>query len=161
MPDLTYRNFRPDDFDDLHAMVSHWSVTRQLGGWPWPPNAEFTRSRSKPYDGDGFIWAICLDDRLIGSVGVTRGDLGYMLHPTHHGQGLMSRATRAAIDHAFQTTERDYLTGSTWEDNATSARLLGKLGFVHWQTCYIHSRARGFPVLVHHRRLTRAAWAGQ
>ena len=158
MPDLTYRNIRPGDFDDLHAMVSHWSVTRQLGGWPWPADPDFTRSRCKPYEGDGFIWAICVDDRLIGTVGVTNGDLGYMLNPAHHGQGIMRRAARAAVDHAFQTSDRDHLTGSTWYDNPTSARLLERLGFVHWQTTYIRSRARGFPVLVHHRRLTRTAW---
>ncbi|MDX8353561.1 GNAT family N-acetyltransferase [Cognatiyoonia sp. IB215182] len=158
MPDLTHRNIRTDDFEDLHAMVSHWSVTRQLGGWPWPADPDFTRSRCKPYEGDGFIWAVCLDDRLIGSIGVTNGDLGYMLNPAHHGQGIMRHAARTAVDHAFQTSERDHLTGSTWYDNPTSARLLERLGFLHWQTAYIRSKARGFPVLVHHRRLTRVDW---
>ncbi|MEL6841349.1 MAG: GNAT family N-acetyltransferase [Pseudomonadota bacterium] len=158
MPDLTYRNIRESDCDDMHAVASHWSIVRQLGGWPWPPDPAFTRSRSKAYEGDGFVWAICRDNRLIGSIGVTNGDLGYMLHPDQHGQGIMTRATRRAVDHAFQTTDRDLLTGSTWYDNPTSARVLAKLGFVHWQTCYIHSKARGFPTLVHHRRLTRADW---
>ncbi|MEL6682282.1 MAG: GNAT family N-acetyltransferase [Pseudomonadota bacterium] len=158
MVDLTYRNIRESDFGNLHAMVSHWSVTRQLGGWPWPADPAFTRSRSKAYEGDGFVWAICAGDQLIGTIGVTNGDLGYMLHPTYHGQGIMTRATRKAVDHAFETQDRDHLTGSTWYDNPTSARVLAKLGFVHWQTCYIHSKARGLPTLVHHRRLTRADW---
>ena len=158
MVDLTYRNIRPTDFDDLHAMVSYWSVVRQLGGWPWPASNDFTRGRSKPYKGNGFVWASCINARLIGSIGVTNGDLGYMLHPDHHGQGIISRATSKAVDHAFQTTDRDLLTGSTWYDNPTSARILAKLGFVHWQTCYIHSKARGFPALVHQRRLSRADW---
>lgn len=158
MVELTYRNIRAGDFHDLHAIATQWPVVRQLGGWPWPASASFTRNRSKPYAGEGFVWAICINDRLVGSIGVTGGDLGYMLNPTHHGQGIISRAAQTAVDHAFQTTDRDHLTGSTWYDNPASARVLDKLGFVHWQTCYIRSKARGFPVLVHQRRLTRAIW---
>ena len=154
----TYRSIQSTDFDDLYDLASRWQVVRQLGGWKWPPDPVQIRDRSKPYDGEGFVWAICRDDRLIGSIGVTGGDMGYMLHPDYHGQGVMGRATRTAVAHAFATTDRDHLTGSTWHDNPASARVLERLGFVHWQTCYIHARARGLPTLVHHRRLTRAAW---
>ncbi len=158
MFDLTYRDIRPNDCEDLHAMATQWPIVHQLGGWPWPPSAVFTRSRSKPYEGEGFVWAICIDDRLIGTVGVTGGDLGYMLNTAHHGQGIMSKAARAAIHHAFQTTARDHLTASTWFDNAASYRLLQKLGFLHWQTRYIHAKARNRPTLVQHQRLDRATW---
>ncbi len=154
----TYRKIRPSDFDDLLALASIWEVVRQLGGWKWPPDPVQIRDRSKPYAGEGFVWAICRDDRLIGSIGVTNGDLGYMLHPDYHGQGIMGRATRKAVAHAFETTDRDHLTGSTWHDNPASERVLARLGFVHWQTVYIHSKARGLPTLVYHRRLTRADW---
>ncbi len=158
MADLTYRSIRPGDFEDLHAIATQWSVVRQLGGWPWPPSADFTRGRSKPYEGEGFVWAICINDRLIGSIGVTGGDLGYMLNASHHGQGIMSEAARTAINHAFQTTDRDHLTASTWHDNPASYRVLQKLGFVHWQTRYIHAKARNIPTLVHQHRLTRTRW---
>lgn len=154
----TYRNIRPSDFDDLSALASIWSVVRQLGGWKWPPDPVQIRDRSKPYEGDGFVWAICRNDRLIGSIGVTTGDLGYMLHPDYHGQGVMGRAAYSAVTEAFATTGRDHLTGSTWHDNPASAAVLARLGFVHWQTRYVHARARGLPTLVFHRRLTRAAW---
>ncbi len=154
----TYRSIQPHDYDALYDVASRWEVVRQLGGWKWPPDPVQIRERSNPYNGDGFVWAICRDDRLIGSIGVTGGDLGYMLHPDYHGQGVMGRATRKAVAEAFATTDRDHLTGSTWYDNPASARVLERLGFVHWQTCYIHARARGFPTLVHHRRLTRTDW---
>jgi RimJ/RimL family protein N-acetyltransferase len=158
MVDLTYRDLRPADFDDLHEIVSHWSVVRQLGGWPWPPVPEHTRVRCKPFDGNGFVWAICQDDRLCGVVGVTGGDLGYMLSPAHHGKGIMSQATHAAVAHAFATSEFDHLTGSTWFDNAPSYRLLQKLGFAHWQSRYMHAKARARPTLVYHQRLSRLTW---
>ncbi|MEY1555434.1 GNAT family N-acetyltransferase [Yoonia sp. R2331] len=154
----TYRSIRPADYDDLYALASRWEVVRQLGGWKWPPDPVQIRERSKPYDGDGFVWAICRDDRLIGTISVTRGDLGYALHPDHQGQGVMGRATRKAVATAFSGSDRDHITGSTWHDNPASARVLERLGFVHWQTVYIRSIARGLPTLVHQRRLTRAAW---
>ncbi len=78
MADISYRNIEERDFDDLLALVSEWEVVRQLGGWPWPPDEAFTLGRSKPYEGDGFVWAICDDGRLVGSIGVTDGSIGYM-----------------------------------------------------------------------------------
>lgn len=158
MLELTYRDIHPSDFDDLHAIACDWSVVRQLGGWPWPSSADFTRSRCKAYDGNGFVWAICINDRLIGSIGVTGGDLGYMLHPDYHGQGIASQAARSAITQAFVETDSDHLTASTWHDNAASYRVLQRLGFAHWQTRYMHAKARNRPTLVYHQRLTRTVW---
>lgn len=157
MPE-TYRDIRPNDFDALSVLARDWSVVRQLGGWHWPYDPVQTRERSKPYNGDGFVWAICHDDVLIGCIGVTTGDLGYMLRPDKQGQGIMTRAAIRAIDTAFADTDRDHLTGSTWYDNPASAHLLARLGFVHWQSRYMRSKARGRPTMVHHRRLTRDAW---
>lgn len=154
----TYRDIRPADFDDLSVLAQDWSVVRQLGGWNWPYDAAQIRERSRPYEGDGFVWAICRDDRLIGTIGVTGGDLGYMLHPDYHRQGVMWRAATRAVAKAFETTDRDHLTGTVWYDNAASFALLKRLGFVHCQTLYQRSRARGFPVLTYHSKLSRADW---
>ena len=161
MADLTYRPLRSDDFDALHAMVSHWAVTRQLGGWPWPADPAFTLSRCKPYDaaqGEGFVWAICVDDRLIGTLGVTGGAVGYMLDPAWHGQGIGTQALRHGIASAFATRTRDHLTAVTWADNAASRALLLNHGFTHWHTRYERAKARGLPTLCYHYRLTRADW---
>ncbi|SFS11130.1 GNAT family N-acetyltransferase [Yoonia litorea] len=158
MTSLTYRDIRDDDFDALHEMMTDWDVVRQLGGWPWPADPDFARSRCRPYEGDGFVWGIALNDRLIGTVGVTNGDMGYVLDPRHHGRGIISKAARDAVAHAFATTDRSHLTGSTWFDNQASYRVLQKLGFRHWQTRYIHAKARGRPTLVFNQRLERADW---
>ena len=158
MVELTYRNVRANDFDALHAMMQDWNVVRQLGGWPWPADPAFARTRSQPYEGEGFVWAICINDQLVGTVGVTKGDLGYVLDAAHHGKGIMSRAAGRAVDHAFATTDRAHLTGSTWHENPASYRVLQKLGFRHWQTRYTHAKARNLPTLVYHQRLTRADW---
>jgi RimJ/RimL family protein N-acetyltransferase len=158
MADISYRFLNVDDFDDMHAMVSHWSVVRQLGRWPWPPEPAFTRSRCRPYRGHGFVWAVVQNDRVLGTVAVTGGELGYMYHPDAHGQGIGTKAATDAINAAFADDDWPMLVASVWEDNAGSAALLRKCGFVHWQTHYIRSRARGAPTLVHQYRLPRSVW---
>lgn len=158
MDNIATRAIRPADFDDLHALVSDWTVVRQLGSWPWPPDPGLTRSRTAPYTGEGFVWAITDCDRLIGTMGITGGDLGYCLLPAYHGRGITSRVAARAVTHAFATSGRDRLTGSVWWDNAGSARVLQKLGFRHWQTRYLRSKARRMPTLVYHMALTRADW---
>ena len=155
---LTYRPIQADGFDQMHAVVSDWGVVRQLGGWPRPPQPDFTRGRCKPYAGDGFVCAICHDDLLVGTVALTRGELGYFMHPTHAGRGIMSATVDKAIATGFVDEGRALLTASTWIDNAASHHLLTKRGFVHYRSEYIRSKARGFPVMVRQYRLTRDTW---
>ena len=158
MVELTFRNLSEDDTPHVHEIVTQWAVVRQLGGWPWPADREFTRGRCRPFEGDGFVWAVLADGALCGTLGITCGDLGYMYDPAFHGQGIASRAAATAIAHAFATTDRDVVTGSTWADNPASYRVLQKLGFLHWQTRFMHAKARNRPTLVQHQRLTRTDW---
>lgn len=160
MDDISYRFIDAADFDDMHAMVSHWSVVRQLGRWPWPSQPAFTQSRCKRYEGVGFVWAVCKDGRLIGNMAVTGGELGYMLQPDVHGQGIGTKAAHDAITKAFADYDWPALLATVWHDNAASAALLRKCGFTHWQTHYEHSLARGLPTLVYRYRLTRTQWDG-
>lgn len=155
--DLTYRALNADDFDDMHAMVSHWSVVRQLGRWPWPPEPGFTRGRCKPYDGEGFVWGVCINDRVVGSMAVTKGELGYMFAPEVQGRGIATQAARDAIAKAFADYDWPILYASVWHDNPASAAVLRKCGFTHWQTHYTRSPAR-LPTPVHQYRLPRPVW---
>ena len=153
----TYRPLRESDLDALHAIVSDWDVVRQLGSWPWPPDRTLSASRARPYAGDGFVWAICRHGRMIGTVGVTNGELGYMLHPDFHRQGIMRRAVARALEEGF-SPGRDTIHAGTWADNDASHALLLSFGFVHWQTTYDRQVARRAPVLGRWYRLTRARW---
>ncbi len=158
MTDLTYRDLGPTDFDVLHDMARRWAVVRQLGGWPWPADPAFTKSRCKPYTGKGFVWGIICGDQLCGSVAVTNGELGYMLHPDFSGQGIMTRAARAALTHARATSDIAHFQASVWHDNPASKAVVSKLGFQHWQTRFEPSFARRIPTLSHYYRLSRADW---
>ena len=158
MVELTFRPPTLEDFDGMHETGSHWSVVRQLGSWPWPPDPNFTRSRCKPYDGEGFVLTILADGVYAGGVAVTGKELGYSISPRFHGKGIGTRAARHAISRAFADYDWPELQACCWHDNIASKRLLEKSGFVHWQTHYDPSFARRRPVLLYRFRLSRARW---
>ena len=158
MTDLCYRPLGPQDAPALHQIVSDWNIVRQLGSWPWPPEKAFTDGRSLPFDGDGFVWGIFDNDQLIGTVGVTEGELGFKLRPSAHRRGIMTAAARAAIEHAFDTLDLNKIKARTWFDNAASANLLMKLSFSQLGQRVEPSVARGVPTLCYHFLLTRVHW---
>lgn len=159
MAEWTTRNLSDADVPAMQEIASHWSVVRQLGSWPWPPVEEFTRSRCQPYPEEhGFVWGICVEGRLVGSIGATRGILGYMFHPDVHGQGVATRFGRMAVQTAFETYDWSMMRAAAWADNAASQRVLEKLGFEKWRTSIDHSVARRVPSQGFDFRLTRARW---
>lgn len=136
---LTYRDLMPHDAPALHAIVSQWAVTRQLGSFPWPSDADFSASRCQPYGGDGFAWGMFLGGELIGTVAITKGELGYMIDPAYHRQGFGREAVRFALNHAALP----YVEAEVWHDNAASLGLLNSLGFRVLHPSQHMSRARG------------------
>lgn len=159
---LTLRPIAHTDTDAMHAIVSLWPVARQLGSWPWLADRDFTQSRTKPFDGMGDIWAITRQSHLIGTIGINDSPqgpgIGYMLHPDHHGGGIMTEAATAAITHAFATYDWPQIQASTWHDNTPSQNLLLKLGFTYTTTNTQPARARNHDTACHHYRLPRTAW---
>ncbi|MGQ0611975.1 MAG: GNAT family N-acetyltransferase [Paracoccaceae bacterium] len=128
---LAYRGLWPTDAAALHEIVRHWAVMRQLGAfWPWPADPAMTARRARPFGGEGFVWGLLREGVLIGTVAVTEGALGYMLHPAHHRQGLMREAVGVALGRAFGPMGMAQVTASVWADNAASLGLLQGFGFV-------------------------------
>ncbi|MEJ6401826.1 GNAT family N-acetyltransferase [Yoonia sp. 2307UL14-13] len=160
MNDITYRPLQPADADALHDIVSDWEVVRQLGSWPWPPDRAFTESRCKPYEGDGFVWGIFDGDALIGTMGVTDGDLGYCLKKSHWGRGIATHVGMRAVEKAFADPDVTRITASAWHDNAASDRVLTKLSFSLLSEKLQHAKARDEPTRCYKYLLTRTHWDG-
>lgn len=159
---LSFRPMGPGDLAALTALVSDWAVVRNLGSWPWPPDPAFTARRAQPYRGAGFVWAILREGTMVGQVSVTGPDddaqLGYMLDPALHGQGIMTLAARAAVAHAFATRPLDRIRADIWADNHASARLVARAGFVRTRTEDLHALARNEMTASESWHLTRTAW---
>ncbi len=157
---VSFRDIQPEDFDDLHSIMSDWNVVRQLGGWPWPPEPEFTRGRSKPYEGDGFIHGVFIDGRMVGTIGVTDGTLGYCLHQDVWGQGLGTRMMVHALSHAFGNGVPKIIA-EIWGDNAGSQALVRKFGFRHVENTVQFAKARKVDTVSLTFELTKDDWTAQ
>jgi [ribosomal protein S5]-alanine N-acetyltransferase len=84
---------------------------------------------------EGVVFAIEHAGALIGCAGYrahdkTHAELGYWIGKPFWGRGYATEAARAVVAYAFQSEYFDYLTVGHFEDNAASARVIAKLGFV-------------------------------
>lgn len=59
------------------------------------------------------------------------GELGCVLRPAFHGQGIMTEAMQAAIDFGFGEMGLERIMAITTEHNVKARALLGRLGFGH------------------------------
>jgi RimJ/RimL family protein N-acetyltransferase len=136
---LVIRNYRPDDWQQLHVLAVAYQATEAAQyDHPWPTSEEEVKGMAKWFaSGDDYL-AVCLRDtgRLIGLVAIAPREglegrvhgLGYVFHPDVHGQGYAGEACRAAMVRVFNDLEADSIHTGTHPDNEPSVRLLGRLG---------------------------------
>jgi ribosomal-protein-serine acetyltransferase len=82
--------------------------------------------------------ALVLEERMIGAAGFAGIDwiarstsVGYWLAEEHQGQGLMTRAVRALVDHAFGELDLHRVEIQVAEGNRRSRAIPERLGFQH------------------------------
>jgi RimJ/RimL family protein N-acetyltransferase len=125
------------DAPDLVKLADNRKIFEVLARLPHP----YTRA-----DAIGFIeiiaqrpderpYAITLDDRFIGVVGLTFLDgelpeLGYWLGEPYWGRGIMSEAVRGLLEAAFATRLFPEIKSCALASNAGSLNVLEKAGFV-------------------------------
>jgi len=140
---LRLRFTTPADLEPLLAIQSREDVTRWLY---WGPRDEaevrdslalklaataiaadgdaFTlaieRKDTGAYAGDAMVWATSHEHR--------QGELGYILHPDHHGHGHAGEAAAALLGLGFTCFGMRRIVGRTEARNVASARVLEKLG---------------------------------
>jgi ribosomal-protein-serine acetyltransferase len=108
------RLFEERDLDELHHVID--ANRDHLARWlPWAAHqtrvdtAEYiARTRRQLTDVDGTAMAVVADGAIVGSVGFNvispvhrNAVIGYWLAADAQGRGLMTRAVRACVDHAF------------------------------------------------------------
>lgn len=141
---LLLRPHLESDLDDLVPFHSDPQVTRYI---PWPVrNREETRvalagkldKGTAEREGDWLILAIVVaaENRVIGEVLLKRvsdaervGELGYVVAPSHQGQGLAAEAARAMLSLAFGEFDLHRVVANIDEPNQASRTLIGRLGF--------------------------------
>ena len=122
--------------EDLDALFAVFSDPRAMRYWDSLPHDDIARTRrwlagvvaGGPPERDEFVLERA--GRVIGKAGCwKRGELGFILHPEHWGQGLATEALRAIVPRCFASLGVTRLEADVDPRNAAALRLLGKLGF--------------------------------
>ena len=140
---LLLRPFRDDDVEALFAMQSRADVTRYLYWDPRTPDearhmlARLMRMTAIDDDSNALRLAALLPDSgtLIGDFSLQRvsrehnqGEIGFIVHPDHHGQGYATEAARVLLRLAFEELGLHRIVGRCDARNTASARLMERLG---------------------------------
>lgn len=142
-PRLRLRPFRADDLDALHALQSHPDVVRYLY---WDAR---TRDEARAVledrlkrpvlaeEGDRLVLAVERADtgEMVGDASLAwrsrahrQGEVGFVLHPDHHGRGFGQEAGGAMLRLGFEGLGLHRIFGRCDARNAASARLMERLG---------------------------------
>jgi RimJ/RimL family protein N-acetyltransferase len=149
---LTLRPFGPADLDDLYDYQSRPDVARYLH---WEPRdraqvrealEQQCREVALEREGDWLTYAVVWPElgKVIGEVGLKwlspehrQGEIGFVFNPDYGGRGLATEAAEALLRRGFDELELHRIIGSCMAQNASSARLMERLGmrqeahFVH------------------------------
>ena len=137
------RPWRIEDADDLAEVINNKNIMDNLrDGLPYP----YTPEDAKEYisamlaaDQDKtYAFAITVNDKVIGSIGVFRKDnihrqtaeMGYYVSEAYWGQGIATCAVREVCTYIFENTDMIRIFAEPFAYNACSCRVLEKTGFV-------------------------------
>jgi RimJ/RimL family protein N-acetyltransferase len=140
---LLLRPYEPGDFDALLAIESRADVNRYL--YSEPRGADEVRGvlerklaeTSLRDEGDTLAVAVVLRaaGAMIGGCILhwtsrehRLGEIGFVLHPDHHGHGYAAEAARPLLEFGFTTVGLHRIIGRLEARNSASARVLDKLG---------------------------------
>ena len=143
-PRLNLRDFRNEDFEDVHAYASDPEVTRQLS---WGPNApaetrDFLERAQRgilEVPRESFDWAITRksDGRVIGGCGLYRRtgnkaefEIGYCLSRPTWGQGFGKEMIKVVLEYGLSTLRARRIIALIFPGNERSGGLAKSAGFV-------------------------------
>jgi [ribosomal protein S5]-alanine N-acetyltransferase len=143
-PRLVLRRITAADAPALFEMRSNESVLRYLDREPTKSLEEALALIGKMDENlqknEGIMWALARPEdeaRLLGTCGLWkldpehhRGEIGYLLHPSAWGQGLMTEAISAVCRHGFEQLHLHSIEATVNPQNAASIRALERQGFV-------------------------------
>lgn len=137
------REWRLSDAADLSKTLNSKKVQNNLrDGMPYPytlKDAEEYINAMLQSDKDStYAFAITVDDKAIGSIGVFRKDnihcftaeMGYCIAEPFWGQGIGTSAVKKTCQHIFAHTDIIRIFADPFAHNLASCRVLEKSGFL-------------------------------
>ena len=138
------RSWRIEDASNLAEILNNKKILDNLrDGLPYP----YTEKDAKNFisamlDDDKdttYAFAITIDDKVIGSIGVFRKDnihyrtaeMGYYIEEAYWGKGIGTSAVKQVCKYIFENTDIIRIFAEPFDYNFGSCRILEKAGFLY------------------------------
>ena len=136
------REWKIEDAAGLAELLNNKKILNNLrDGLPYP----YTKSDAEEYiasmrEADKtktFAFAITVEDKVVGSIGVFRcenihfrtAEIGYYIGEPYWGNGLVTSAVKQVCNYVFQNTDIIRIFAEPFSHNTASCRVLEKAGF--------------------------------
>ena len=136
------RKWELSDAKDLAAALSNRKVQDNLrDGLPYPyteqDGKEFISAMLSADENETFAFAIMVDDKVVGSIGIFRqgnihsqtAELGYYIAEEYWGKGIMTEAVKQICAYVFAKSDIIRIYAEPFAYNIASCRVLEKVGF--------------------------------
>lgn len=173
---LILRNFKPTDIEDYWEMVQMPNVGPRAG---WPAYTEYDKAverLEKVQCVTPNLFAIVYkpDNKMVGSIelmdckvdrysnlDIEAGakEIGFVLNEKYWGKGIMTEATKAVLEYAFEVLNVENIYIGNARANIASGRVQEKLGFkVVGEVKNYRIWVDGTPTDFIERKMTRVEW---
>lgn len=142
--ECTIRSWRIEDSSNLAMILNNKKILDNLrDGLPYPYTEKDAKSFiSSMIDADKdviYAFAITINDKVIGSIGVFRKDnihsktaeMGYYIGKEYWGQGIGTSAVKQVCKYIFENTDIIRIFPEPFAYNFGSCRILEKSGFLY------------------------------
>ena len=136
------RKWKLTDAKDIAIALSNKKIQDNLrDGLPYPyseqDGIDFISSMLSANEDETFAFAITLDDKAIGSIGVFRqqnihrqtAEMGYYIAEEYWGKGIMTDAVKQTCEYVFKNSDILRIYAEPFAYNTGSCRVLEKAGF--------------------------------
>ena len=136
------RKWKLTDAKDIAVALSNKKIQDNLrDGLPYPyseqDGIDFISSMLSANEDETFAFAITLDDKTIGSIGVFRqqnihrqtAEMGYYIAEEYWGKGIMTDAIKQICEYVFKNSDILRIYAEPFAYNTGSCRVLEKAGF--------------------------------
>ena len=136
------RKWKLTDAKDIAVALSNKKIQDNLrDGLPYPyseqDGIDFISSMLSANEDATFAFAITLDDKVIGSIGVFRqqnihrqtAEMGYYIAEEYWGKGIMTDVVKQICEYVFKNSDILRIYAEPFACNTGSCRVLEKAGF--------------------------------
>ena len=140
--EISIRKWKIEDAEQLKDAINNKKILENLrDGIPYPYTIEnaqefITQTLKAPKDSQ-YSWAILVDEKVVGSIGVFRKDnihyrtaeMGYYIAEEYWGKGIMSKVVKEVCKYLFENTDIIRIFAEPFAYNIAYCKVLEKAGF--------------------------------